>query len=332
MYRELNPLFRFTSEENAALCGRLLEIKVNPYKAYLPFKTAVRQAIASSDAISRFREAVALYRSQSSYESPFFFVENCPIDPFLPVFGNDDPVTEKYLKKKTYVAEGFLQMFAELSSQHPISYVNVNDGDIFQDIFPKEALKNTQSQKALGPIHFHKDLANHFVRPDFVNILALRSSDDNEIHTTFVSNHDILHTLDDHTKELLRQKAFYTPYDDLTTRTNNVDVGRAADHPVLSGAHDLRFFENRTVGLNVEAEAALQKLVQVLHSTKKRVLMRPGDFVSISNNLSLHGKEMGAIRDENARKIRWSMKTVNVYSCAPYLKHYVDGTDYLVNG
>jgi len=42
-------------------------------------------------------------------------------------------VQEKYEKKKTFVAECFLQVYAELSAQHPISYMNVNDGDVFQD-------------------------------------------------------------------------------------------------------------------------------------------------------------------------------------------------------
>jgi hypothetical protein len=60
--------------------------------------------------------------------------------------------------------------------------------------------------------------------------------------------------------------------------------------------------------------------------------MRPGDFVCIANNLSLHGKEIGQIRSTTEQLRRWSMKTVNVYSIAPYVKHVVRGTDYLING
>lgn len=75
--------------------------------------------------------------------------------------------------------------------QEPIGYTNVNDGDIFQDIHPKRDLVNSQSQKALKPIFFHKDLANHFVRPDWVNILGLRASTENEVYTSFARNKDV---------------------------------------------------------------------------------------------------------------------------------------------
>lgn len=60
--------------------------------------------------------------------------------------------------------------------------------------------------------------------------------------------------------------------------------------------------------------------------------MKPGDFVSISNNLSLHGKEVVEIANEGEQLKRWSLKTVNVHSCAPHMKHFITGTDYLVNG
>lgn len=60
--------------------------------------------------------------------------------------------------------------------------------------------------------------------------------------------------------------------------------------------------------------------------------MRPGDFVSIANNLALHGKEIGQVESEQQKAKRWSIKTVNVQSIAPHLMHVVEGTDYLVNG
>lgn len=331
MYRELPVDFTFTADERSALVERLERIRINPYKSYNAFRHELRMVIANDANVVRLRNFMEGRRRGSAYEKPFVFIENCPIDSSLPEFGNDDPVAEKHAKKKTYVAEAFLLLYAEVAGEHPISYLNVNDGDVFQDIFPKEDLKATQSQKALGPIYFHKDLANHFVRPDLVNILGLRSSDENEIYTTFVSNHDVLGALSPDTLETLRQPVFYTPFDDLTTKTGNVKLGRAADHAVVAQV-DIRFFENRTQGLNDAAKRAVEELRGALHANKHRVLMRPGDFVSISNNLSLHGKEIGRIRDESAQRKRWSIKTVNVHSIAPHLPHVVPGSDYLING
>lgn len=332
MLRELEINFTFTELEKNALIDRFLEVSINPYKFYSVFKKHVRNIITSLPELHRFIDFIEYQRSLSSYELPFVFVENCPIDPEIPELGNDNPVQEKYEKKKTFVAESFLQFYAELFSQHPIAYMNVNDGDIFQDIFPKDSLKYSQSQKSAGPIYFHKDFPNHFVRPDFVNILSLRSHTDNQIYTTFVSNKDILDNLSDATKNKLRQCEFYTPYDDITISSSKVKLGRAADHAVLTGVHHLRFFENRTEGLNPDAQKAVDELLEVAHTYKKSALMRPGDFVSIANNLSLHGREIINISNEAESARRWSLKTVNVHSSAPHTKHFIEGTDYLVNG
>lgn len=332
MYCELLINFSFTQSEHEALVDRLKAIRINPYKAYAAFRHEIRNIVATNPNLRRFRDFMESRRRISAYDEPFVFVKNCPIDTELPEFSNVDPVAEKHEKKKTFVAEGFLQLYAEIAGEHPISYLNVNDGDVFQDIFPKEALKSTQSQKALGPIYFHKDLANHFVRPDLVNILGLRSSEKNEIYTTFVSNKAVLDSLPPKILDTLRQVWFYTPYDDLTVKAGNVELGRAQDHAVLTRDVDIRFFENRTEGLNEEAKAALDALRAALHANKRRVFMHPGDFVSISNNLSLHGKEVGAVTCESEQRKRWSIKTVNVHSIASHLPHVVPGSDYLING
>jgi L-asparagine oxygenase len=330
--RELPLDFSFTDAERSALVQRLESIRVNPYKAYEAFRHEIRMLVASDPNVGRFRDFMEGRRRVSAYERPFVFIDNCPIDSVLPELGNADPVADKHAKKRSFVAEGFLQLHAEVAGEHPISYLNVNDGDVFQDIFPKESLGASQSQKALGPIHFHKDLANHFVRPDLVNILALRSCDDNEIWTTFVANRDVLAALDKNTLAVLREGAFYTPYDDLSMMGGNVALGKAADHAVLTREVELRFFENRTEGLTDSATRAVKRLTETLHAVKRRVQMRPGDFVSISNNLSLHGKEIGTVRNEAAQRQRWSIKTVNVHAIAPHVRHLVPGSSYLING
>jgi L-asparagine oxygenase len=332
MTNELHVDHVFEEPERQALVDAFLGITVSPYKMYPAFREQIRDVGAHLPELRRLRDFIEYTRSISAYEHPFLFLRNAPLDPDLPEMDTADPVFDKYRKKKTFVTEGFLQLFADLAGQHPIGYRNVNDGDVFQDIFPKDDLKYTQSQKALGPIYFHKDLANHFVRPDYVNIVGVRSSDQNEILTTFVSNRDLLEHLTPKAKRELRRAAYHTPYDDLTTMTGNVKLGEADTHPVYSGTYDLRYFENRTRGLDADATAAIEELLALAHHHKQRVLMRPGDFVCIANNLSLHGKEIGQIRSPAEQLRRWSMKTVNVYSIAPHARHLVRGTDYLING
>ena len=114
--------------------------------------------------------------------------------------------------------------------------------------------------------------------------------------------------------------------------SKNVQLGKADEHPILSGHYDIRIFENRTKGLTTEANIAIDDVLHIAHKYKKKVLMQPGDFVGISNNLSLHGKEIGQETNEEESRRRYSIKTVNVYNPSIHMKHFVRGTDYLVKG
>src|SRR5690606_9648427 len=117
-----------------------------------------------------------------------------------------------------------------------------------------------------------------------------------------------------------------------TTISGDYDVGEAEMHPLISGDYDLRFFENRTVGVNPRAQELVDKVREALHAVKKRVQMLPGDFIGVRNNYSVHGKEIGQLAKPEEAWSRWILKTVNVNSIAPHRKHLVPGTDYLIAG
>jgi hypothetical protein len=142
----------------------------------------------------------------------------------------------------------------------------------------------------------------------------------------------ILNNISPKTKDLLREVIFHTPYDDLSVNSKNVELGKAQEHPILSGFYNIRLFEKRTKGLNTEAAVAIEEVLHAAHKHKKRVLMQPGDFVGISNNLSLHGKEIYHIASEEESRKRYSIKTVNVHNPSIHMKYFVKGTDYLVKG
>lgn len=331
---ELPVDFRFTEVEKKSLRNILMTINENPYTNYSKFESAVGDVLNNGGAPDSFVEFCGLQREVDTLEQPCVFLQNCPIDEDLPCLNFDDPVVDKRKRKTTYVAEGFLLIYAKLMRQEPIGYANVNDGDIFQDIHPKRDLVNSQSQKALKPIYFHKDLANHFVRPDWVNILGLRSSPVNEVYTSFVRNKDLLKKLDKVTLEVLRRPEFHTPFDDLTMYKSVVQLDRADVHPILGGATptDIRFFENRTEGLTNEARLAVSHLLEILHRLKKRVLIQPGDLLGSANNDSMHNKEIDVIRDQRELEMRWLMKTVNVRSLHEHHSHFIEGRPRIVNG
>jgi L-asparagine oxygenase len=326
--------FIFEDHEKKDLMHFLLEIRRNPYADYDAFSAAVDDLATSGVVPNRFADFCESRKEVDLFDDPYVLMENCPLDPVVPYLDFDEPVLDKRTNKKTFVAEGFLQLYAILMDQNPIGYINVNDGDVFQDIHPKRNLVDTQSQKALKAINFHKDLANHYVRPDWVNIIGMRNNRENEIFTCFVSNKDLLAALDEDTKHVLREEEFLTPYDDLTLASNNLAMGEAPKHRILGGAteYDIRFFEKRTIGLTDRAKTALERLTETLHKLKEPVFVDAGAFIGSANNECIHNKEVRNVTSPEDVRNRWLMKTVNVASLDKHEQHMMPGSRHIVAG
>lgn len=327
--------FEFSEADNRSLTKSSLELKDNPYSDYSSFRISIHKLIQDGPRIpDRFRDVCFHKQKANPFDDPYVRLQNCPVDPDLPFLNLDSPVVDKRNRKKTYVAECFLELYARLMNQEPIGYINVNDGDIFQDIHPMRKLMDTQSQKASKTIFFHKDLANHFVRPDWVNILGLRSSGENEIFTSFVRNKDLINSLDPEILAVMSEPEFYTPYDDLTLSSANKTLGRAPNHPVLGGVeeYDIRFFENRTEGTTERAKEGVKEIVRALHALKCSLMILKGDFIGSANNECIHNKEVLRIVDEKAVENRWLMKTVNVKCLDMHKMHMREGEVRIING
>lgn len=324
--------FNFTDAEREALEEGLLALSANPYRQYDAHLYQVRQLIKDGAVPQRLADYILSLASRDRDAEPVVLLKNVPFDRDVPAFDFDEPVESKYKLKNTFLAEGFLALFAELASTPALGYVNVNAGDVYQDIYPKRELQSSQSQKALNEIYFHKDLANHFVRPDQVYMVGMRSNPVNEVYTTFVRNIDVIAAFTDEEIETLRSYEFYTPFDDLTVKGGTLELGDADKHPIISEIHNVRYFENRTVGLTDRAKALVPRVTEALHKYKQRLFVEPGDFVVTYNNHTVHAKEIVEIGDIDALRTRWIMKTVNVDDLAPHQEHIMPGTQHLVIG
>lgn len=328
----IEPEFIFSDAEREAIENQLLALSANPYRQYDAHLHQVREVIRGGAVPQRFADYILGLASRDRDAEPVVLLKNVPYDRDVPVFDFDEPVESKHKLKKTFLAEGFLALFAELASTPALGYVNVNAGDVYQDIYPKRELQSSQSQKALNEIYFHKDLANHFVRPDQVYMVGMRSNPVNEVYTTFVRNIDVIASFTAAEIETLRSSEFYTPFDDLTVKGGSLELGDADKHPIVSEIHNVRYFENRTVGLTDRAEALIPKVTETLHRHKQRVFVEPGDFVVTYNNHTVHAKEIVQIGDIDALRTRWILKTVNVDDLAPHQEHFMPGTHHLVLG
>lgn len=322
---ELAVDFIFTEVEHDQLYRSLSEITANPYHEYELFNEQI-QSLAGNVAVpTAFVDFCEAQQEIDRKEKPFIFIKNCPIDKTLPIFDFDrifnslDEFKAQRELKKTFIAEAFLILYATLTKTSPISYAS-HQGSWFRDVRPQKVFQSYPSGANLGSLSTHKEMVDHVVSPDYVNLLSLRNYSCNQVYTTFMRNQDILRELDEDTRTELRKKQFCTLY----SRDAQFQSGDEC-YAILSGDINLRYFENYTRGGGERAQAAVEQLNKILHTVKRRVLMVPGDFVSLHNHTSLHGKEVHQVVDEAQLKMRWLIKTYNVDNLEDYAQYFVKG-------
>jgi L-asparagine oxygenase len=318
--------------ERLALLDLFSDIDANPYRHFEGFRSQVRRRMRSSSIPQVLIEYTERRNRQDPVSTPVGYLRNAPIDPDLPVFDFDEPVVSKYARKHTFIAEAFLTLFAELSGTPAIAHLNINYGDVFQDIYPKRSAENSQTQKALNEIAFHKDLANHFVQPDHLYMLGMRNSGPNEVRTVFSADREIVESLPDDALTVARADRFATPFKDIVVHGATVSPPRPERHAIVTEQRTVRLMENRTVGLDAEAAAVLEFVLQSMHRVQRGIDFQPGDFIAVRNQYCLHSKQFGQITDPDSLQHRWVMKTVNVNSLEPHSRYFVDGVPYLVRG
>lgn len=327
----MRPGFVFRDWERDRLYEAFLNAFVSPYEDYPAFISWIREVAWVGDAVARYRDFCAELQARDHAADPLLLVRSTPIDRDLPVFDPADPVRSKYERKRTFATESFLALHAVLTGTELLAHASVNGGDFFHDIYPKQSMYGTQSQKTLGTLRFHRDFTNHFVRPHFVTTVVLRDTPTNAVYSTYVVNSDVIRNLEDDVLAVLRQPRFHTPYDDIST-SSGTPLGEAPDHPVVAGDSDLRLFEGRTRGLDDEAQRALDACVKALHDYKIVYVPRPGEMVAFSNDHVIHGREVHEIRDMESMRRRWLMKAHGVHSLEPLEGYFLPDRYGVVDG
>lgn len=315
----------FSTNEQKQLL-KILDVRINPYSEYQSFLEQIKFIIARKDIPEFFLDVCNQVRGLDLNDSPAIILRNCPIDQVLPVFDRKDPVNSKYKLKKTFIAEAFLTLYAELTGSCAVGYKTINGGDVFHDIYPKEGLLDSQSQKSIITLGFHNDLPNHRVRPDWVNILCLRNSFFNRVSTTMIRNKDIVNGLSKEVLDVLEQPIFYTPHEVVSVHGGRSEEG-VENKAIYNQFGDvpLCYFETRTSSNEIDGQRAIQELDRVLHKVKRPVFLESGDFVSIANNQRLHAREVLHLGDMEGHYKRWLCKTFNVNDLEQHQSAMADG-------
>jgi len=147
----------------------------NPYEDYDSFHQSIRDMVDRGEIPERFMKACSdMLTERRSDGSLAHVLRNCPIDTEVPVFDASDSVNDKYRLKATYVGEGFLELFSQLTDTPLLAYTTRNNGDFFHDVYADSRYAGTQTQKSDGELFIHNDRTAHPVRADFLALLGMR--------------------------------------------------------------------------------------------------------------------------------------------------------------
>lgn len=325
--------YTFTSEEHALLYSCFASLKTNPYSDYGSFMNELKESVSEKRIPSVLFDIAKYARERNGFSNPFLFLKNCPIDEDKPIFDFKRPVDSKYELKKSFIAEGFLGLHSLLTEMPIVRYGLMNNGDAFHDIYPMEQLSTSLSQKSLVSLGHHQDFPIHFARPKWVNMMAIRNPIQNDVYTTFVRNCDILAGLDSQTIKILSDSDFYTPYDDITKHGDSRNVlNNDGDYKPIKVGNMLMYYEGRTRSRTPEGNAAITALNAAIAKHTTRIKLEDGEFISIDNETTLHGRDVGEIRDLSAHKTRWLIKSHSVPSLSPFVDRFMPGKLGVVNG
>ncbi|MGW7350872.1 TauD/TfdA family dioxygenase [Streptomyces sp. NPDC054784] len=305
----MKPIHELTPAQHDELLSVLQSVPGNPYEAHEEFVAAVAGTTAPeflTEVCARIREDREAGRSEAHV------VRNCPIDPEVPDLDLDDPIADKYRKKRTFVGEALLALVARLTGTPLMAYGSRNNGDFFTDVIAINKYSGMKTGFSDSELPFHNDRTAHWARADHISLLGMRCPADEVIYTTFVSCRELLRHLDARDQEVLRQPYFTTSFDVFSQATNQSQRSSGA-HPILEREHSIRYLETTTTVLPEapgEAKDALLALKNALVvAEKQRHRMRDGDLLLFANQDGLHSRDRIEILDPDLAATRWLLKT-----------------------
>jgi L-asparagine oxygenase len=319
----------FTAGQRAEL-EEILDVRHSPYADYAGYRDEITRLVARGAPPAYLLEVCEQFATTDHRDHPVLLLENCPTGE-VPELDIDEPRLSKHERKKSFIAEAFLSVYAELVGTTIITYKNSNEGDMFHDIHPMRRMQFENSQKTVNSMSFHIDLPDSRVRPDWVNLLSLRNSRKNAVYTSFVRLRDVIAGLDPAVIAVLKRPLFTQPR---TTVANHIPVygmsesGLRDCRPILvvdRGYETFAYDEDFTIAESQEGKDALAALKARFQRIRHSLFLAERDFVSICNYTAMHARHVVEIRDFAAHQRRWILKTWNVDQVDLHRGHFVAG-------
>jgi len=184
----------------------------------------------------------------------------------------------------------FVLLAAARRLGQPVGYRPEHGGDLVQNLVPtRQGADRQVSTSSKVDLMFHTEAAFHPHRPRYLLLLCLRGNP--EAVTTLSSIHEVLPLLPRRTVEVLSSPRFRTAVDESYLHGRRNVLG--APMAVLSGDPDrptLVFDADLMVGVDAEADEALQLLGAAVQAHHTGLALEPGDLLVVDNHAAVHGR------------------------------------------
>lgn len=309
----MQPFYVLTDAERDELSAALAAVTKSPYEDYPAFSRSVAELAGSGTVPAFFAAVVSRIRAErEAGTSDAHVLRNCPIDPVVPVLNHDDPLTDKYQQKTTFVGEALLELFAQLAGTPLLAYDTRFNGDFFTDVIAINRYSGKQTGFSDGELVFHNDRTAHPVRADFISLLGMRCPEGDFVYTGFVEGRTLLNHLTADEQEILRKPYFITPFD-VFSRDNNTSLTVSEAHPILERSHSIRYLDTHTTVAPDSPSGAKDALLALknalVRAEKKRHRILTGDLFSFANQDGLHSRDKVEVNDPVRARSRWLLKT-----------------------
>lgn len=328
----MKPYYEFNTEQANELRRLVSNIQENPYSEYINFNQRIIHLVNNNKIPKYFIDLCKVINKDRINNRHIHLIRNCPIDYKLPELNHDNPVNDKYKRKKTFISEAFMALMANLLESPLLSYKMRNKGDFFTDVVPINRYKGKRTTGfTYGDLVYHNDRTCHAVRADYISLLGLRCPQNDIVCTNYIDNVEIMKHISKQHISTLKQCLFYTEVDELTKENNRAWIVSDRHSVILSDGR-LRFqggLTKVTSDASPETKEALEAFKCALISAKKQShCIKDGDLFMFANQYGLHNRECIGIHDSVGMHKRWLLKTYNFKNKATadqYKDHWAGG-------
>lgn len=276
---------------------------------------------AVADAMpARLRDTLRGF-ARDSGRTGFLLLRGFEVGPLPPTHTDGRPAT-----LPGHGTAGSMMLVAELLGTM-IGYADEKGGALVHDVQPLPGEETRIEGSGAVPFDFHIENVHHPLRPDFIGLLCLRQDHDGVAATRIASCREAAELLKPDTLEILRQCQFYSYYPGSFTRDLKAEPLPAGPHPVIFGPEDkpfLRFNSHNTISMTKAGRAALRELSEALEDVCHDVVLRPGDFAIIDNNVAAHGRSAFAPRYDG--QDRWLRRCYAIRSVPVSVLQMMNGS------